>query len=519
MNVPHRLRVTRPGERPAVQRHSARKVMSPGQKLLGACALGLALLGLAVYGWIVTLVILIALSQLFYLLFVGLRFVLTAASFGAATVDGTGKLPDLNDPDLPVFTFYVPLFKEKQQTIRSLLRSLGRLVYPKDKLQIILLLEAGDERTLEAVDAIGQLGASVEVALVPDRSTRTKPGACDYGLAMARGEYSIIYDAEDHPEPLQLLKAVAGFRNVGEHSRVACLQARLEFWNIGRNLITRMYWVEYVVHFAYTLTGLVRLGLVPPLGGTSNVFRTDVLREIALPATEMREGGMDPDTFTGAWDPWNVTEDADIAAWLARFGYSVAMIDSFTLEEASHKASVALRQRARWGKGYFQSGLVHTRQPLQAMRQMGPLKWAAYNLLILGTPVSLVINPIFWGLTATYFATRSTFIESLFPPAIFYVGILTFVVGNFLLFLQLMVASLEGDEPGNVKYMFLVPFWWAFSSISMYVGTLELLFPKLRFHWHATEHGFARDGEEEAALEKRMARALARDRNRLVTIA
>ncbi|MGH7196398.1 MAG: glycosyltransferase [Candidatus Saccharimonadales bacterium] len=502
-----------------VRRDSARIVMSGGQKLF-AMAL-LILLGLDAYflGWKHLLIVLIAASQVFYLAFVGLKLLLMGYSFGAPTADGKGRLPSLYDPDLPVFTVLVPLYKEKRPTILGLIRSLDRLQYPKDRLQVLLLLEdpkaaPAAKVTHEAVDAI-DLPLNVQKLTVPSRSTRTKPGACDYGLARARGDYTIIYDAEDRPEPLQLLKAVAGFRNLGENSKVVCLQARLEHWNVRRNLITRMYWVEYVCHFEFILTGLARLGLVPPLGGTSNIFVTDVLRRIGLPPEELLRGDMDPAEFAGAWDPWNVTEDADIAGWLARNGYHVAMIDSFTLEEASHKLRIAANQRARWGKGYFQTGLVHTRRPLSGMWQMGPRKWIAYNLLMLGTPISLMINPIFWGLTITYFATRSTFIESLFPPWVFYVGVMTAVVGNFLMFYQLIIACLHRDEPGNVKYMFLVPLWWAFSSYSMWKGVLELLLPWLRFHWHATEHGFADETREEEAIEYRLALAVKADADRI----
>ena len=57
---------------------------------------------------------------------------------------------------------------------------------------------------------------------------------------------------------------------------------------------------EYAGQFGLMLPLLARLGLPMPLGGTSNHFRTDALREV------------------GGWDAFNVTEDADLGVRLAR---------------------------------------------------------------------------------------------------------------------------------------------------------------------------------------------------------
>ena len=80
-----------------------------------------------------------------------------------------------------------------------------------------------------------------------------------------------------------------------------------------------------------------------PLGGTSNHLRRDVLDEI------------------GAWDPFNVTEDADLGVRIAASGYRTAVLDSSTLEEANSDPINWIRQRSRWYKGYLQTWLVHIR--------------------------------------------------------------------------------------------------------------------------------------------------------------
>ena len=185
------------------------------------------------------------------------------------------------------------------------------------------------------------------------------------------------------------------------------MQAQLAFWNPRGSWISSFYWAEYVVHFQTVLVGLSRLGLIPPLGGTSNHFRMEALYDVARAngawQFEDSSGGRN---IYGPWDPYNVTEDADLAFRLALSGYSIGMLDSKTYEEAPDTASKARNQRGRWLQGYMQTGLVHTRHPLWSVRQVGPLRYLAFIMFILGTPVSLILNPLVWGVTILYVGSR-----------------------------------------------------------------------------------------------------------------
>jgi glycosyltransferase XagB len=508
----------RSASRRGVERNTAATVLSRRQ-IAVLCAMLLAIAGEAVvWGWHASLVTVIAACEVFYFVFVGFKAILAVASYLPSS-GGHGDLPSVDDPDLPTFTVLLPNVKEKAHVLRALLESMAALAYPADKLQILLLVEHWDERTLqffgtEAADSAAspgsagsadaeriELAPNVDVVVSVPGAPGTKPSACDFGLYQARGDYTVIFDSEDSPDPQILLKAVRDFRNAPPE--VACLQARLLFWNIleGQLLsrrwlsafVTRMYFVEYVVHFEFVLRGMARIGVVPPLGGTSNIFVTDVLREVAIPADVLVKSGMPREAaerMVAAWDPWCVAEDADIAGWLARFGYQVAMIpDSWTLEEAPHSLVKAARQRARWGKGYALAGAVQSRHPIRAARQMGIRSLFAYTLMMVGTPLSLMLNPIFWALTLTYLVTRSVFIESIFPGPVFYLGFISAVLGNFMLFYLQVAACLRDREPGLVKYMLALGPWWVFTSYSMWKGVLELFIPRMRFHWHITEHG------------------------------
>jgi cellulose synthase/poly-beta-1,6-N-acetylglucosamine synthase-like glycosyltransferase len=502
----------------AVKRNTAAIVLSRRQ-IAVLCAVLLAVAAeTAVWGWHAGLITVIAGFELFYFFFVGFKAILAVASYLPAR-GGQGELPSEDDPDLPTFTILLPNVKEKAHVLRALLESMAGLAYPAEKLQVMLLVEHWDKGTLqlfrtEAADSAKspgsaeggdaeriELAPNVEVVVSIPGAPGTKPSACDFGLHRAWGDYTVIFDSEDSPDPQMLLKAVRDFRTAPPG--VVCLQARLVFWNILEGqlwsrrwlaaFVTRMYFIEYVVHFEFVLRGMARIGLVPPLGGTSNIFVTDVLREIAIPVDELVSGGIPREVaeqMVAAWDPWCVAEDADIAGWLARSGYQVAMIpDSWTLEEAPHSLVKAARQRARWGKGYAQAGAVQSRHPIRAARQMGIRSLGAYMLMMVGTPLSLMLNPIFWSLTFIYLVTRSAFIESLFPGPVFYMGFMTAVFGNFMLFYLQVAACLRDREPGLVKYMLALGPWWVFTSYSMWKGVLELFIPRMRFHWHVTEHG------------------------------
>jgi glycosyltransferase involved in cell wall biosynthesis len=207
-----------------------------------------------------------------------------------------------------------------------------------------------------------------EVVVVPPVGPRTKPKALNYALLDSTGDIVCIYDAEDRPDPLQLKKVAATFRQLGPE--YACVQAELAYFNADENLITRWFAVEYRAWFTQFLPQLSRVEAPIPLGGTSNHFRRELLVQL------------------GAWDPYNVTEDADLGIRLHRQGYRVAVLDSVTYEEANTDFVNWIKQRSRWYKGYAQTYLVHMRHPIRLLRDVGLAGFVRFNLFVGGTPVA-----------------------------------------------------------------------------------------------------------------------------------
>jgi cellulose synthase/poly-beta-1,6-N-acetylglucosamine synthase-like glycosyltransferase len=512
---------------------TAARLVSTGQKMAAGVLLLLAIAVAVAFGPYVLLEVAVAFGIAFYIVFVGLKCIVWYAASKSA--DPRYVLPADDDPGLPRYTILVPLHREAN-VLGELVKALSGLRYPEEKLQILLLLEKDDDETQAAAAAM-YLPGRFEVLTAPDAGPRTKPKACNYGYAHATGEIVTIFDAEDRPEPDQLLRAVAGFRAAtADGARVGCLQARLVFWNPRGSWISSFYWAEYVTHFRWVLTGMARLGLIPPLGGTSNHFRHAALEAVttANGPWEFTDGDGDPVTMRGPWDPFNVTEDADLAFRLAMAGYEIGMLSAVTYEEAPEEAMVAKNQRSRWLQGFAQTGLVHTRHPLQMMRSVGLLRYMAFILFMLGTPFSLLLNPLMWATTILYVVARlddltavSTFIEGLFPTPVFYAGAIIAVVGNGILFVQKFITPLRQQqlseaasaasvgtelplagylhqqEYGLAHRMLLTPAWWAFTSVSAYRALRKLLVRSQRSSWDKTPHGHKLATEAELARHDR----------------
>ncbi|QXJ20287.1 glycosyltransferase [Actinomadura graeca] len=401
-----------------------------------------------------------------YLLSLVFRAAMVAAAWTSRPADpGEDGTPPLPDGELPVYTVLVPLYREAN-VLPELLDRLGRLDYPADRLQILLLIEDDDEETRAALPG---LGPPFEVVRIPPSLPRTKPKACNVGLARARGEFVVIYDAEDRPDPDQLRKAVRAFRS--QPDRVVCVQAELQYWNPWTNWLTRCFAAEYATTFGLWLRGLDRLRLAIPLGGTSNHFRGDALAAL------------------GGWDPYNVTEDADLGIRIARRGWEVRMMASVTEEEANSRLGNWIRQRSRWIKGYLQTWLVHTRHPVLLWRQLGTRRTLAFHLTMGFPALTTLVNPFFWTLTLVYLCTGTRHIQPMFAPLTLYGGVTTMIVGNLLMIYCAMAGCMERGLFPAVRTMVTVPLYWGLMSVAAYKALYQLARPSRRHFWELTDHG------------------------------
>lgn len=454
------------GLRQAAPEMSAHTVLSRRQKL-GLIIAGVVLLAAAVANLMLTLQIVVALGTVMYGATLIYRLLLVRRGLQGSHMVRVSDEEALAVPDdqLPVYSVLVPAYREPE-VISKIISAITRLNYPADKLDVRLLLEADDEATIAAARA-SIVDTPITIVLVPPAEPRTKPKACNFGLQSATGDLVTIFDAEDRPEPLQLRRAVVALARLGED--FACVQARLGHFNARQNLVTRWFTIEYGTWFRFLLPGLVSVGAPIPLGGTSNHFRAPLLRALQ------------------AWDPYNVTEDADLGIRLARLGYSVGVLDSITEEEANSDFVNWVKQRSRWYKGYLQTWLVHMRRPVAVHRELGVRGALGLHLFVLGTPLTALINPLFWILAVLWFAQKPSGVAELFPPQVYYVALACFILGNATVVYVNLLSTRVINQPGLLGAALLVPAYWVMMSVAAAKAAYQLALKPS--YWEKTSHG------------------------------
>lgn len=418
--------------------------------------------------WHTTLVILLALLTFLYFADLIFNLYLIYRSFSKPAEILITEDDISRATNWPSYTVLCPLYKE-WQVLPQFVTAMSRLDYPKDKLQVMLLLEEDDMETIAHINKY-KLPSYFDIVVVPHSFPKTKPKACNYGLTKATGEYSVIYDAEDVPDPLQLKKTILAFQKADQ--RVICIQAKLNFYNPHQNLLTRVFTAEYSLWFDLVLTGLQSINAPIPLGGTSNHFRTADLHSLK------------------GWDSFNVTEDADLGMRLVKKGYRTALVDSTTLEEANSGMRNWFGQRTRWIKGYMQTYLLHMRDPREFIQNWTEPHVVTFQLVVGGKILSMFVNPIMWIITISYFAFRAhigTFIESFFPAPILYMGVISLLLGNFLYVYYYMIGCAKHGHHELTKYGIFVPLYWLAMSMAAWVAFYKLL--TAPHHWSKTKHG------------------------------
>jgi cellulose synthase/poly-beta-1,6-N-acetylglucosamine synthase-like glycosyltransferase len=417
--------------------------------------------GLVLFLWApaMTSLVLEALLALFFLAWLVLRL-----AGAAVPPESRPPISVGTDDELPIYTVIAALYREAR-SVDKLLRAIDRLDYPPEKLDVILAIEADDPETRAAI-AARTSKRPLSVIVVPPGGPRTKPKALNIALAFARGAYTVVYDAEDQPEPDQLRRALGAF--AGANDRLACVQARLSIDNTEDSLLTRLFTAEYAAQFDVFLGGLAALELPLPLGGSSNHFATAVLREV------------------GGWDAWNVTEDADLGMRLARFGYRCGVIASTTYEEAPARLGPWLRQRTRWFKGWMQTWLVHMRAPVRLWRELGPAGFWTFQLVVGGNVLAALVHPLFAaGLAYACATNNGTNVDVLL--GLYILNLISGYVSSAVLG---WIGLSRRRLTGTAWILLLMPLHWLLLSWAAWRALYQLL--SAPYRWEKTEHGLAR---------------------------
>jgi len=404
-----------------------------------------------------------------------------AAAFMAGLTAGRGADARPDDgpvAPLPKVSILVPLFRETE-IARALIVRLMRLTYPKELLEIVLVLEEEDDMTRRALERIA-LPDWIRPVIVPDGRPRTKPRAMNFALDFCEGQIIGIFDAEDAPDPDQVTRVVHRFRQVPDD--VVCMQGVLDYYNPRQTWLARCFTIEYAAWFRVILPGLVRLGFAIPLGGTTLYFRRDVLEEL------------------GGWDAHNVTEDADLGFRLARHGYRTEMLNTVTEEEANCRPWPWIKQRSRWLKGYMMTYLVHMRRPRRLYRQLGAWKFWGFQAHFVAALSHFMLAPLLWSFWLIFlglphpldtFVPRSALIllGSVFPAI---------EVLNFVIHASALTRPKHRHLLGWVPTMHL---YAPLGAVAAYKALYEMVVKP--FFWDKTAHGHSQTGQVRPARRAR----------------
>ena len=442
---------------------SARRLAPrPAQTAGLGLAAAFALLALAPSGWpgsAATLAV-----GLVFLIAVVVR--LTAALMAR---DEPPDAPPLAERDLPRYAVVVAMHRE-ENVVADLVAALDRLDYPREKLRVSLVVEEDDAPTRAALAALA-LPPHMETIVVAPGRPRTKPRALNVALAACDAELFVIYDAEDRPQPDQLRKAAARF--AAAPPRLACLQARLAIDNARESLLARLFALDYAGLFEVANPGLALCDWPMLLGGTSNHFRVAALRAL------------------GGWDAWNVTEDADLGLRLARAGYQVGTLRSTTWEEAPLDWANWAPQRRRWLKGWMQTALVHSRDPLDLWRRLGTQRALALVGTLGGGLLSALFGPLF-ALRVALDAARGDLlrVDTALDLAATAVSLTLIVAAPLCAILPPVLGARRAGLRGLLRVAPLLPLYHLLVSWAAWRALIELTRDPHR--WSKTRHGVSR---------------------------
>ena len=365
---------------------------------------------------------------------------------------------------LPVVSIMVPLFKERE-VAQHLVRRLKLLNYPKELLDICLVVEEDDSTTRQTI-AQTRLPRWVRVITVPKGNVRTKPRAMNFALDFCRGSIIGVYDAEDAPHPDQIHQIVERFHQRGP--QVACLQGLLDFYNPRTNWLSRCFTIEYNTWFRLFLPGLERLGFAVPLGGTTLFFRRKVLEKL------------------GGWDAHNVTEDADLGIRLAKHGYRTEIVHTVTGEEANCRFVPWIKQRSRWLKGFAITWAVHMRSPISSLKELGLKKFIGMQILFVGTLSQFLLAPLLWSFWLILFGFDHPILNVVNSNILLGLGVVFFTS-------EIITIAVGAFAVSDEKHRFLIPwvptmhFYFPMGTLAAYKAMYELLTQP--FFWDKTAHG------------------------------
>ncbi len=236
---------------------------------------------------------------------------------------------------LPTVTIQLPLYNEMYVADR-LIESVSRIDYPHELLEIQVLDDSTDETRTIAEQAVRRLATEGLDITYLHRTDRTgyKAGALEAGLAVAKGEFVAIFDADFLPTEDFLLKLMPHFAD----PKVGMVQARWGHINQDYSLLTKIQSILLDGHFILEHGARNRAGCFFNFNGTAGIWRRIVIED------------------AGGWQHDTLTEDLDLSYRAQLRGWKFVFVpDVIAPAEVPVEMNAFKSQQHRWAKGSIQT--------------------------------------------------------------------------------------------------------------------------------------------------------------------
>ena len=241
------------------------------------------------------------------------------------------KSVDETEFDFPSCAIMIPAHNEAK-VIGKTVESMLNLVYPKDKLTILVINDGSKDETASIVQAYASRDPRVVLFTIPfGEGGKGKSRALNLGLKQVQSEMIAIYDADNTPDPKALHYLAA---QLVSDKRLGAVIGKFRTVNKDSTLLTRFINIETLSFQSILQAGRWQMHNISTLPGTNFVIWTELVRSL------------------NGWDEEALTEDSELSIRIYEKGYKIKFIPyAVTYEQEPEQWKVWLKQRMRWVRG------------------------------------------------------------------------------------------------------------------------------------------------------------------------
>lgn len=237
----------------------------------------------------------------------------------------------MDEADLPTVCVFIPAHNE-EVVMKQTLTAMSRLIYPKDKLQVILICDNCSDRTKDIGDQFhAQFPFIRTIETTGELKGRGKSSALNYAFQHTHSDIIVVYDADNTPERHSVWYLVMGLLN---DPKAGAMVGKFRVINAQKNWLTRFINIETICFQWMAQAGRWFWFGIATIPGTNFAIRRSIVEEL------------------GGWDDSAIAEDTELTIRVYDLGYHIRFFPkAITWEQEPETFKVWWRQRTRWARG------------------------------------------------------------------------------------------------------------------------------------------------------------------------